>query len=188
MSEEISKTADADHCRFCGTTDARFFGSAHTYVRWPADVAQEDGVFHFVICDDCALSTRDNDTVAADQFRHGDRDYLRTCDICGAVGCRSTAVRGWASGKPDGARYDRTYRIQSVLGWTVEIAGFEGGVCSCIECSPIQPVDCVRRPDREYDDDATVLVTPPFEQDGSVSREDLDNEHRKAQIDTWTPP
>ncbi|SDG13451.1 hypothetical protein [Halorientalis regularis] len=143
--------------------------------------AEED-----VNCDDCALSTRDNKTVAADQFRPGDQDHLRTCDICGAVGCRSTSVRDWDSGKPDGARDDRTYRIQGVIGWTVEIAGFEGGVCSCIECSPIQPVDCVRRPDREYDDDATVLLTPRFEQDGSVSSEDLDAEHRQSDIDIWT--
>jgi len=45
MSEEISKTADTDYCRFCGTANARFFGSAHTYVRWPADINDDDGVY-----------------------------------------------------------------------------------------------------------------------------------------------
>jgi len=135
-----------------------------TNPREEASGLDPEAVHHFAICDDCALSTRDNETVAADQFRPGDRDFLRTCDMCGAVGCRSASIRAWGSEKPDGAREDGTFRIQSVLGWTVEIAGLEGGTCSCIECSPIKPVDCVRRPGSEYDDDATVLVTPPFEQ------------------------
>lgn len=167
-------------CSFCETVDPEFVGEAHTYVRWPADVDRENGVHEFPVCSQCALSQQDNENLAAEQFRPGDRDYLGTCDVCGAVGCTSSARRGWGGEPPTGAVADDTYRVRTVIGWSVEIAGYDGGTSTCIACSPIAPVDCVRRPNRGYDDKATILVEPPFKQEQQVEAGSAPGESRQA--------
>lgn len=176
MANRLSSDVTAEYCRFCGNDQSEFFGAAHRYVRWPADLDRADGVYHFRICEHCALSDRDSTEAATSRFRPADRDYLGTCDICGAVGCRS------ASRRPA----DDTYRLTTVLGWSVEIAGYDGGTTTCIDCSPIEPIDCVRRPDRRYDETAPRLVHPPFDEADVVLAATAEREHVQVGFEEWT--
>jgi hypothetical protein len=74
------------------------------------------------------------------------------------------------------------------LRWSVELQGFDGSLTACIECSPIETIECVRRPDRAHDDEATVLVTPPFENSQTVSTATVDAESQQAGLDSWVRP
>nr|WP_241432636.1 hypothetical protein [Haloarcula californiae] len=153
---DVQPGATAECCRFCGERDD-ISGEAYTYVRWPDEVEREDGVFRFTICRACALQDRDNVEQAVSLFHEADRDHLVTCDVCGAVGCRSASTRRPAA---------ETYRLASVISWSVTINGFNGATHSCIACSPSTPVDCVKRPERTYNDEAPRLVEPPFDSGG----------------------
>lgn len=175
MSGDVSREVEADYCRFCGSTDAEYLGTARTYLRWPADVNLKDAVYHFSICTDCALTERSNTDVAASQFRSTDRDYLGTCYVCGAVGCSSASRRV----------ADDTYRLQSILGWSVEIGGFDGSTSACIECSPVEHVDCIRRPDRTYDEDAPFLAEPPFIERNTVATNAARAESIQVGFEQW---
>lgn len=150
----VQPEATADHCRFCGDRTADTYGEAYTYVRWPDEVDREEGVFRFSICKQCALRDDSNVEQAAPLFHEADQDYLFTCDICGAVGCQSASTRRPA---------EDSYRIASVIAWSVTINGFDGATRSCVDCSPIVPVECVKRPDRRYNDQAARLIESPFD-------------------------
>ncbi|GGM52087.1 hypothetical protein [Haloarcula argentinensis] len=149
----VQPEATSEYCQFCGDRDD-ISGEAFTYVRWPDEVDREDGVFEFTICRECALQDRDNVEQAASLFHEADRDHLLTCDVCGAVGCGSASTRRPAA---------ETYRLASIISWSVSINGFDGTTTSCRECSPIVTVDCMKRPDRTYDDELPCLVEPPFD-------------------------
>ncbi|EMA07805.1 hypothetical protein C437_08773 [Haloarcula vallismortis ATCC 29715] len=151
---DIQPEATADRCRFCGDRTADIFGEARSYVRWPDEVDRADGVFQFTICEQCALQRRSNVEQAASLFHEADRDYLLTCDVCGAVGCQSASTRRPAAD---------TYRVASIVTWSVTINGFDGATRSCVDCSPIVPVECVKSPDRTYNDELPRLVEPPFD-------------------------
>jgi hypothetical protein len=172
---DVQPEAVAKCCRFCGDR-ADISGEAYTYVRWPDEVERADGVFRFTICRECALQDRDNVEQAASLFHEADRDHLLTCDVCGAVGCRSASTRRPAA---------ETYRLASVISWSVSINGFDGATHSCSECSPILLVDCVKRPDRTYDDEVPRLVEPPFDSVGKTA-DDAPADSTQVEIGGWT--
>jgi hypothetical protein len=173
---DVSKAADAEHCRFCGSRDWEYLGRTRTYLRWPAGVDREDAVYHFAICGECAFADRDDTEEAAHLFHEADREYLVMCDCCGAVGCGSCSTRRPA---------EDTYRIQSVISWSVEIVGFDGTVSTCVECSPVVPVDCVKRPARRYNDDAVRLAKPPFETDAIETADNVKKESLQDTLQGW---
>lgn len=173
---EVSKAAEDEHCRFCGSRDLEYLGRTRTYLRWPADVDREESVYHFAICGECAFADRDNTDEAAHLFHEADREYLRTCDCCGAVGCGTCSTRRPAAD---------TNRIQSVISWSVEIVGFDGAVSTCVECSPVLPVDCIKRPDRRYNDDAVRLAKPPFDTVATRTAESAQKESRQDTLAGW---
>ncbi|KAA9400703.1 hypothetical protein Har1131_18675 [Haloarcula sp. CBA1131] len=171
---DVQPEATAECCGFCGDR-ADISGEAYTYVRWPDEVDREDGVFRFTICRECALQDRDNVEQAASLFHEVDRDYLLTCDVCGAVGCQSASTRRPAA---------ETYRLASVISWSVNINGFDGATHSCIECSPIMTVNCVKRPDRTYDDEVSCLLEPPFDSGGKTA-DDSPTDSTQVGIGGW---
>ncbi|KAA9404602.1 hypothetical protein EGO51_19075 [Haloarcula hispanica] len=171
---DVQPEATAECCRFCGDR-AEISGEAYTYVRWPDEVERADGVFRFTICRECALQDRDNVEQAASLFHEADRDYLLTCDVCGAVGCQSASTRRPAA---------ETYRLASVISWSVSINGFDGATHSCSECSPIVTFDCVKRPDRTYDDEVPHLVEPPFDS-AARTADDAPADSTQVEIDGW---
>ena len=173
----VSKSAEAEHCRFCGSRDWEYLGRTRTYLWWPADVDREDGVYHFAICGECAFADRDNTEEAAHLFHEADREYLRTCDCCGAVGCQMSSTRRPA---------EDTYRIQSVIAWSVEIVGFDGTVSTCVECSPVLPVDCVKRSGRSYNDGAVRLAKPPFDTERVETTSGTPTESEQADLGQWS--
>ncbi|WP_262174642.1 hypothetical protein [Haloarcula laminariae] len=173
----ISNSAEAEYCRFCGSRNWEYLGQTRTYLRWPADVDREEGVYHFTICGECAFADRDNTEEAAHLFHEADQEYLRTCDCCGAVGCQSAGTRRPA---------EDTHRIQSVIGWSVEIAGFDGGVCTCVDCSPVLPIDCVKRSQWSYNDDAVRLAKPPFNTESSETTSGTPVESEQAVLGLWS--
>jgi len=146
---EVTKEAKAEYCRFCGTRDWEYLGRTRTYLRWPADVGREEDVFHFAISGECAFSDRDNIEGVAALFDEADREYLATCDCCGAVGCQSSSTRRPA---------EDTHRIQSVITWSVEIVGYDGAVRTCVDYSPALDVNWVKYIGRRYNDDAVRLA------------------------------
>ena len=174
---DVSKAAEAEHCRFCEARDWEYLGRTRTYLWWPADVDREDGVYHFAICGDCAFADRDNTDQAAPLFHEADREYLVTCDCCGAVGCGSCSTRQPA---------EDTYRIQSVVSWSVEIVRFDGAVSTCVECSPVLPVDCVKRSGRSYNDDAVRLAKPPFKTAPTRTADSAQTESRQDTLAGWS--
>jgi len=173
----VSKAAEAEYCRFCGTQDWEYLGRTRTYLRWPADVDREDGVYHFAICGECAFADRENTEQAAPLFLEADREYLRTCDCCGAVGCQSSSTRRPA---------ENTYRIQSVIAWSVEIVGFDGAVSTCVDCSPVLSVDCVKRTLWSYNDDAVRLAKPPFDTESSETTSETPTENKQVGLGLWS--
>ncbi|MBX0288678.1 hypothetical protein EGH22_20315 [Halomicroarcula sp. F28] len=173
----ISKSAETEYCRFCGSRDWEYLGRTRSYLRWPTDVDREESVYHFAICGECAFSDRDNTDEAASLFHEADREYLATCDCCGAVGCRSAATR-----RPT----EDMYRIQSVIAWSVEIVGFDGAVRTCVECSPVLPIGCAKWPDRSYNDDAVRLVKPPFATGSIATSESNQSESKQEKLARWT--
>jgi hypothetical protein len=173
---EVSKSADAEHCRFCGSRDWEFLGRTRTYLRWPADVDREDGVFHFAICGECAFADQDNTDEAASLFHEADQEYLRTCDCCGAVGCQSSSTR-----RP----VEDTHRVQSVIAWSVEIVGFDGAVSTCVDCSPVLPIGCVKRTGWSYNDNAVRLARPPFSPVQTTTAESASGESRQETLAGW---
>ena len=90
---EVSKSVEAEYCRFCRAREWAYLGRGRSYLRWPADVDREETVFHFAICAEWSFTDRDNTDGAAHLFHEADREYLRTCDSCGAVGCRLDETR-----------------------------------------------------------------------------------------------
>ncbi len=173
---DISKDAEAEYCRFCGNRDWEYLGRTRTYLRWPADVDREAGVYHFAICGECAFTDRNNTEQAAPLFQEADREYLRTCDCCGAVGCQSSSTRRPA---------ENTHRIQSMIAWSVTIAGFEGAVSTCIDCSPVLPIDCVKRIRWSYNDDAVRLAKPPFSPVRTTTAKSASKESRQDTLAGW---
>lgn len=174
---EVTTEAEAEYCRFCGTRDWKYLGRTRTYLRWPADVDREESVYHFAICGECALSDRDNTEQAAPLFHEADRQYLATCDCCGAVGCQSSSTRRPA---------EDTHRIQSVIAWSVEIVGYDGAVRTCIECSPVLPIGCVKRTQWSYNDDAVRLAKPPFDTDRIETTSGTPAESEQAGLGLWS--
>jgi len=172
---EVRKDAEAEYCRFCGARDCKYLGRTRTYLRWPADVDREEGVYHFAICGAWAFADRDNTEQATPLFHEADRDYLRTCDCCGAVGCQSSSTR-----RPT----EDSYRLRSVIAWSVEIVGFNGTVGTCLKCSPVLPIGCVKRSERSYNDAAIRLAKPQFDSASTTTVESAPKESRQEQLET----
>lgn len=72
-----------------------------------------------------------------------------------------------------------------MLGWSVEIAGFDGSTSVCIVCSPAEPIECVRQHDRTYDEAAPHLVEPPFDDGESKSPNSVRTESVQVDFEEW---